>query len=327
MNYWFYIELAVILTLIEWLLVRLGKRYRLGPEVSERSSHTRFTPTGGGLVWVLASITAIALYGDLTSSSTWLFMGGIVCLAVISAIDDLHPLPPVPRLISQIIIIALTFKQLCYPQAFDVYIIVLFCGVGLINALNFLDGICGMLALYGIVVTTSILVTLLDINNPGMNWLVPVIVAVLIAQVIFAMFNLTDVIFGGDIGSITLGYIQVVALFTIILITRDGSYIIFFAVCIADTGLTTLHRLFKGVSILKPHRQNIYQTLTGPMRMSQRAISAAYAGIQLVISAGYLLLKPKMHWTYFILVAAILIVAYFTTRYRIRNFDEIQRSY
>lgn len=327
MNYTYYIILATILVLVETLLVRLGKRYRLGPDITERSSHTRFTPTGGGLIWVLAAITAVVLFGNPSHSSRWFFMGGIVCLAIISAIDDLKPLPPVPRLISQVIVMALTFKQLCYPEAFDIYIIVLFCGVGLINALNFLDGICGMLALYGIVVTLSIIATLLDIDNPEMAWLIPLLVSVLIAQIIFATFNLADVIFGGDVGSITLGYIQVVALFTIILITRDGSYIIYFAVCIADTGLTTLHRLFKGVSILKPHRQNIYQTLTGPLHKSQRVVSAIYAGIQLIISAGYLLLPAKMHWTYFLLVIAALLVTYFTIRYRLRSVDEIQRSY
>ena len=154
------LTLAAVLALVEWGMIIVGKRYKLGPDITGRSSHTKFTPTGGGVVWVIAAILGILIFGELYFQLPWLFMGGILVLAVISYIDDIHPLPPIPRLISQVVIMALTFKQLCYPQAFDIYLIILFCGVGIINAVNFLDVICGMLALYGIVVTCSIMYTI-----------------------------------------------------------------------------------------------------------------------------------------------------------------------
>lgn len=310
-----YIGLAGILALLEWALVVCGRKYQLGPEVSSRSLHTKFTPTGGGFVWVLAGITGVLMFGSLQSVSTWIFIAGIFILAVISYIDDINPLPPVPRLICQIVILALTFKQLCNPQALDIFLIIIFCGVGIINAINFLDGICGMLALYGIVVTATLLYTLYLVQIPELMWFIPVLWMIIVAQVVFACFNLTDSIFAGDTGSITLGYIQIVAAISIVLATKDGSYIIFFSVCIFDTGLTTLQRLFSGISILKPHRANIYQLLTTVYHLPHVVVAIIYALLQLLINALFFLIPVSQHWTYFLLVSAMLTISYFLVRF------------
>lgn len=313
------LTLAAVLALVEWGMVIVGKRYKLGPDITGRSSHTKFTPTGGGVVWVIAAILGILIFGELYFQLPWLFMGGILVLAVISYIDDIHPLPPIPRLISQVVIMALTFKQLCYPQAFDIYLIILFCGVGIINAINFLDGICGMLALYGIVVTCSIMYTIYLLENPSISWLLPVLTMVLIAQFVFACFNLYDVIFAGDVGAITLSYIQAVAVILIILNTRDASYTIFFAVCVFDTGLTTLQRLFIGEKILEPHKINIYQKLTSEKGIPQLVVSVIYALLQLLINALYFLIPVSQHWTYFLIVCALLITTYFLVRFSFKR--------
>lgn len=317
--------LALVLCLIEWGVLVVGRKFKLGPTVSVRSSHKVFTPTLGGLVWVFSSILGVCLFGNLEWYNTWIFMIGIGVLAVISLIDDLHPLPPIPRLIAQIVVMALSFSQLCYKEAFDVFLLCLFCGVGLINAINFLDGICGMLALYGIVVTGSLIyafnmtsVTGLVLPE-GIMWLVPVLVFVLIAQVVFACFNLKDVIFAGDVGAITLGYIQVFAAITLMIATSDGSYMIFFAVCVFDTGLTTMQRLFLGESILEPHRMNIYQILTSDKKLPHIVVSLIYALLQLLINALYFLLPAQLHWTFFLATCALLTIAYFALRFSLRR--------
>lgn len=315
----YYLFLAIALTIIEYAIVLVARRYKLGPCVTERSSHTRFTPTGGGFIWVISCIAATAMFGDLHLQQTWIFMAGVIILAVISYIDDLHPLPPVPRLISQVIILGLTFKQLCYPQALDIYLIILFCGVGLINGMNFLDGICGMLALYGLVVSSSLLYALHLVGQPSQEWLLLILSAVIVAQIVFACFNLWDVIFAGDVGSITLGFIQVFVAINLVLTTRDASYIIFFIVCIFDTGLTTVQRLFQGESILKPHRMNIYQMLNTEHNIPQVVVSIIYACLQLLIDALYFLLPLEMHWTYFLIVSALLTVAYFFVRFSFKK--------
>lgn len=318
-----YICLALILGVIEWGIIKLGHRFSFGPGVTERSSHIGFTPTCGGLIWVITGIAAVCVFGNLCNVGTWIFMAGIAVLGLISMIDDLHPLPPVPRLISQIVVMALTFKQLCYPQAFDIYLLILFCGVGVINAINFLDGICGMLALYGLVVSGSILYAYYTFGSPELQWVMMVLAMVIVAQIVFACFNLKDVIFAGDVGSITLGYIQVFAVITLMLFTRDGAIMIFFAVCIFDTGLTTLHRLFLGESILKPHRMNIYQLLVAELKMPHIVVSLIYALLQLLINALFFLIPSTQHWTFFLTTCALLTIAYFVIRFSLKNIKPV----
>lgn len=313
-----YIILALVLAAMEWGIMTLSRRFLCGPCVTDRSLHRKFTPTGGGMVWVVAGIVAVCFFGDLHCITTWMFMGGIAVLGIVSYVDDLHPLPPVPRLIVQTIVMLLTFKQLWYPAAIDVLIIVLFCGVGIINAVNFLDGICGMLALYGIVVTGSLFYAFYVYDVSAYTWLFMVLSMVLVAQVVFACFNLCDVIFSGDVGSITLGYIQVFAAIVFALNTHDASVMIFFSVCVFDVGLTTMHRLFLGESILKPHRSNIYQMLTTEAKMPHVVVALIYSLLQLLINALYFLIPETQHWTYFLITCALLSVAYFAIRFSLK---------
>lgn len=306
---------ALLFAMLECGVITVNRRYRIGPSIEERSSHTVFTPTCGGIIWAVAAIVAACLFGDPHNWETWMFPSGVAILGTISIIDDVHPLPPVPRLLSQIIVMALSFKSLFYPEAIDIFLLVIFCGVGIINAINFLDGICGMLGMYGIVVSATLLYTLGQVGNPDMAWLTGVMIYVLVAQVVFTIFNLRDTIFAGDVGAITLGYIQVFVAILLVLTTLDGSYLIFFAVCIFDTGLTTLQRLFSGVSILKPHRMNIYQILTAERGLPHLVVSLAYALLQLLINALFFLIPAAQHWTYFLGVCTLLTITYFTIRF------------
>lgn len=314
-----YVGLAIILAMLEWLIVIIGRRSFMVTEITEQSSHTKPTPTCGGIIWVLTAICAVAAFGDLRLQSTWIFMGGIVILGTIAFIDDIHPLPPVPRLICQIAVMALSFKQLFISEAFDIYLLVLFVGVGIINAVNFLDGIRGMLGLYGLIVTGSLLYAVFLYHSNSTHWITLTLSAVFVAQAVFTCFNLYDVIFAGDVGAITLGYIQVYAATFVILQSHDASILIFFSVCIFDTGLTTLHRLFSGESILKPHRKHIYQKLTTDKKIPQVVVSLIYALLQLLINAMYFLIPASQHWTYFLIVCALLTVTYFALRFSFRH--------
>lgn len=314
-NLIFYIAFAGILALLEWLVIVICRRYNIGPEITTRSLHKKFTPTFGGSLWVIAAVVGICLFGNLRLASTWIFMLGTVFLGIVSFIDDYKPLPPVPRLICQTAVLALTFKHLCLPETFDIYLLVLICGVGIINAINFLDGITGMLALYGIVTTGSLIYTIHILCIPEICWLNSVLVLVLVAQIVFACFNLCDNIFAGDVGSITLGYIQICVTLTIILLTANASYLLFFAICFFDTGLTTMQRLFSGISILQPHKMNIYQLLTSEYKIPHIVVSIIYALLQLLINCLFFLIPVSQHWTYFIIVCLLLTIAYFVLRF------------
>lgn len=241
-------------------------------------------------------------------------------LAGVSMYDDIRPLPPWPRLLLQIIAVAITFKSLCYPKAFDIYLLVIIFGVGCINAVNFIDGITGMLALYATTVLASIIYTLQGITTFPQAEMYAYFCAILIAAiVIFGIFNISRKAFAGDVGAITLGFLIVYILSTMILTTGDATMMIFLIICLFDAGLTTTQRLFAGENILTPHHKFIFHLLIRQWHLPHIVVSICYALLQLLIDSIYFLIPPQQHWTYFIIVFALLTVTYFAIRFAPRS--------
>ena len=294
----------------------IARRTGIGAEVCERSSHTRFTPTGGGIIFALAVLiwgVFAQIHGTLPPAWWWM-LGGTAVLASVSLADDIHPMPPTPRLLLQIVVVALVYKQFCYPEAIDIYILLLFCGVGCINAFNFIDGIAGMLTLMSLVVVGTLIYALHEANFDGDEVYIALCCVLFVSLLVFACFNLPDKIFAGDAGAMTLGFVVGYILLNLILHTRDASYSILILVLVFDTGMTTLQRLFAGHNILLPHRQSIYEVLTSSWKLPPLTVSIIYALLQLLISVLYFSLPESQRWTYFIMVLALLIVSYFEIR-------------
>lgn len=309
------IGIAAILAALEWVVILLNRRYRVGQPFDDRPSCHELNPTCGGAIWALAAIVACIVFGDKHLWTTWAFAGGITILAVISAIDDIRPIPPIPRLIVQIAIISLSFCSLIQTDTTIVFFVVLILSTGLVNAVNFLDGICGMLGMYGLVVSGTLLYSLNLAGNPDSAWLADVMIYVIVAQVVFTLFNLRDTIFAGDAGAITLGYIHAFVLMTLIVTTHNLTMLVFFAVCIIDTGLTTLRRLFTpGISILSPHRSHTYQILTAKRHLPHLVVSGCYALTQLIINILYYVIPDTHHTLYLVCVATALTATYITLR-------------
>src|SRR5262249_16829235 len=132
-----------------WLYRRWAPRAALdipGP----RSSHTRPTLRGGGIVIVAGFYAGLLLWlqnGNLLSPRAIGWVVGALFVASVSFVDDLHPLPALPRLLAHTaaaILITLAGVQTQDPAlllsvalAF-VYVIVL------TNVYNFMDGIDGL---------------------------------------------------------------------------------------------------------------------------------------------------------------------------------------
>lgn len=308
--------LLILLIALEAIYIPIARRTNIVAAVDGRSSHDKPIPTGGGIIIPIAVIIFTAITPQ-THYEQWIVM--LACgtvLAAVSMYDDIKPLPPAPRLLLQIIAVALTFKALCYPQAFDIYLIVIIFGVGCINAVNFIDGITGMLALYAIVVLSAMLYTLHGNTAIPENAVYQTLCIILITTVIiFGIFNITHKVFAGDIGAISLGFFIVYILTSMILATADATMMIFLIVCLADTGLTTMQRLFAGENILMPHHKFTFHLLVRQWHLPHIVVSICYALLQLLINSVYFLIPTQQHWTYFIIVFVLLIITYFTIRF------------
>src|ERR1700736_2137054 len=89
-------------------LVGAGVYLRWAPEAAldvpnPRSSHTRPTTRGGGLVIVAGFLIGLAVWlatGGSLSPRALGWLAGAVLVAGVSFVDDLNPLPAVPRLLT-----------------------------------------------------------------------------------------------------------------------------------------------------------------------------------------------------------------------------------
>src|SRR5215831_5485594 len=111
-----------------WVYLRWAPRRALDVP-NERSSHSRPTIRGGGLVIVVGFFAGLALWlasGGSLSPRALGWLVGAVLVAGVSFVDDLRPLPAIPRLCTHLAgAVLLTFAgvQLDEPTAIAALIV------------------------------------------------------------------------------------------------------------------------------------------------------------------------------------------------------------
>lgn len=316
MTYLFYIILTLALIVAEMGYIRIARHYNIGAHVEKRSSHKRYNLSGGGIIFILSAIIVW-----ICPEFQWphyqqppqfnLMMVCAILLAVVSFADDLRNLSPGLRLFIQIIAVALTFHTyLVYNQS-DIFLLILICGIGFVNAYNFMDGINGMMAGYSIVTLVTLRICFNDMPEfrPFVNTLI-------IAAAVFAAFNFRKnaKCFAGDVGSIVMGFFILYLMVSLMAHTGDATIIVFLIVYAIDTVFTIFQRLFTGENILLPHRHHLYQVLANQQQMPHYVVSLSLCAVQAMINLLYFLIPDTQRWTYFILVTGILTAIYFIVK-------------
>ncbi|HEY0583569.1 MAG TPA: glycosyl transferase, partial [Chloroflexota bacterium] len=207
--------LAALIGAFATALVGAGLYVRVAPRraldiPNQRSSHTRPTPRGGGLVIVLGFLIGLGLWllqQNTLSPRALGWLAGALLVAAIGFVDDLRPLPAVPRLVTQLAGAALLTlagvqeRQMpllvALPLGF-VYIAVV------TNIYNFMDGIDGLASTQAIVAGVALAIAGGLVNNP----LVATGGGLLAATSLgFLVYNRPPArLFMGDVGSTFLGF-------------------------------------------------------------------------------------------------------------------------
>jgi UDP-GlcNAc:undecaprenyl-phosphate/decaprenyl-phosphate GlcNAc-1-phosphate transferase len=303
---------AIILTGILLLYFRMARRYSIVDQPNQRSSHKKSTIRGGGIIFPLAVVLWFLFFGF---GQPW-FIVGLVLMAAISFMDDVMVLSSVIRISVHFAAVTLLFWQaqlfsLPWPYILVAYIFT----IGWINAFNFMDGINGITAFYALVALGTFWV---------MNHSVPfasseLIILLIICVLIFTFFNARKyaVTFAGDVGSISMAFLLAWLMASLMIKTSMVVYMLFFVVYGIDTVITLLYRLEKKENIFRPHRSHLYQLLSNEMKWPQLLVAALYAGIQLVINVGTVLLieNGRMTRGVFIGILGGLAMVYLIVRY------------
>lgn len=316
-----YAVIAIILLVAELGYFWVADRCNIIDKPNERSSHTRITLRGGGIIFLIGAWVWAAFFG---LHYVW-FLTGLTLIGAVSFADDVHSTPNALRLAAQFTAMMLMFINLGLYGSSTWLLLVpaLIVSVGIINAYNFMDGINGITGCYSLAVIAPLVYL-----NADMHFIEDSLLIVTAVSVgVFLLFNFRKraKCFAGDVGSVSIAFILLFALGRLIISTGNPVYLLFLGVYGADTVLTIIHRIKLGENLGEAHRKHAYQLMSNELKMRHTSVSVIYMTLQLLISSGLILIKdPTGQWIYFCAIIIVLAIGYLVF---MKNFYYLHEQY
>ena len=326
---WTYTIIAVLLVVAELVYFKIADKCNIIDKPNERSSHSTIVLRGGGVIFTIGMLVWVGLqgvHGDWSVVMDYLpFLVGLLIIAGVSFIDDVHSLPDSVRLVAQFLSMGLA--AWCMIQGSELMVLdwywlvligiaALIVFVGATNIINFMDGINGITAGYAL----AVLLPLFLLNNKegGEPFILNSLLGVAILSVlVFCIFNFRPKgkakCFAGDVGSIGIAFIMLFAIGRLIVQTGDLSYLVLLMIYGVDGVLTICHRIMLHENLGEAHRKHAYQLMCNELKIGHVKVSLLYMVLQLVVSLGFIYLIPDTvaaHWIYFVCAAVVLAIAY-----------------
>lgn len=268
-----------LLFIIELLYFKIADNCNIIDHPNHRSSHTKVTIRGGGIIFSIA-----LLLGSLYLGGQYgYFILGLFVISLISFIDDIKPVSNKLRILFHLIGVALLFYQVgMYDLPYYWIIVGLVFVIGTINAVNFMDGINGITGGFGLIT----LLTLYCINSyinvfTEESYLILSILSLLVFN--FFNFRTKAKCFAGDVGSVSMAFIIVFFLLQLIIKTSNLNYLLILLVYGLDTVTTIAFRLFRKENIFEAHRSHFYQFWANEKKIPHLFVAITYTVIQGII--------------------------------------------
>lgn len=288
----YYIIILVLLFVAELFYFRVADKCNIIDKPNERSSHSRITLRGGGIIFYFG---ALAYFLSNHWEYPW-FMLALTLITFISFVDDIRSTSQSLRLVFHFTAMALMFYQWgLFSLSWWWIIIALIICTGIINAYNFMDGINGITGGYSLV----ILGALAYINSEITTFVEPALInTVLCSVLVFCFFNFRKKAkcFAGDVGSVSIAFILLFLIGRLIIKTEDFSWIILLSVYGVDSVLTIIHRLMLHENIGLPHRKHMYQLMANELKIPHVGVSLIYMGAQALVILGYFCFVGYGYW-------------------------------
>ncbi|QTA79466.1 Decaprenyl-phosphate N-acetylglucosaminephosphotransferase [Desulfonema limicola] len=192
-------------------------RFNIVDRPDIRKSHDTATPLLGGGAVYLSFITAILVNG-IYSQRLWAILGAASLLFVIGVKDDAQGVSAFLRLGAQLAacVLVMSFGVVLhvfpvswgiFSQTGNVMLTILWI-IGITNAMNFFDGMDGMAAGLGIIISLFLGITAFQMNRPFAGWIAAAMTGSCLG---FLPYNFKPEaraeIFLGDAGSTVIGFI------------------------------------------------------------------------------------------------------------------------
>ncbi|MEQ9219033.1 MAG: UDP-GlcNAc--UDP-phosphate GlcNAc-1-phosphate transferase [Cyclobacteriaceae bacterium] len=290
------------LCLLMFGYLKVADHFNIIDRPNERSSHTRVTIRGGGIIFVIAVVIWWFLHGF---QLPWFFTGFLL-ISVVSFIDDLGHVPNRVRIVTQFLAVVLLLLELSSTNSFplvgaltnqtsmvgvstdhnlSVLLLLLSLPVilGFINAYNFMDGINGITVVNSLVTigTIAYLNHTLPLIDPDL------LSYSMIGLLIFGFFNFRRkaACFAGDVGAVSMAFLITLLMVMLILQTGKFYYLALVFVYGIDSVGTIIERLIKRENIFEAHRSHLYQLMANQSGMPHLVVSSIYGLVQLVVNA------------------------------------------
>ena len=285
---------------------------------NSRSSHHEPVVRGAGFIFYISML----IYWATNNFQHTSFIIGLTIVAIPSMYDDLYGLSRSYRILAHFIGIGVSLigLELGFPVWGVIFYLII--AAGILNGFNFMDGINGLTAGYGLV----IMGTLLFVNQFKLPFIDDdIIIYALIAFTVFAFFNFRTnaKCFAGDIGAISTAFIIVYVGLNLILYSNNYSYILFLTVYGIDSIGTIVERLIRKEDIFEAHRAHLYQLMANQWHIPQIKISIGYLLLQLLINL--VVINWPNHFLLHLAIVTLLILIY--TWVKIRFFKVLARAY
>jgi UDP-N-acetylmuramyl pentapeptide phosphotransferase/UDP-N-acetylglucosamine-1-phosphate transferase len=308
---------------VELLYFKIARKYAIVDKPNHRSSHKSITIRGGGIIFPLASFTALFV----NVFEGWqLFSIALLLISLISFIDDIVGLSSYTRLYVQLV--SLLGIVLIFYNHFPWYVLFLMTLIMLlvVNVYNFMDGINGITVLYSILSILSLFWVNKEFagNMPNSFY-----ISISMSLVVFAIFNVRKraLAFAGDVGSVSIALIISFLLLKLMIDTKFIWWICFIGIYFIDAFATIFLRIIRGESVIKAHRSHFYQYLANEVGWSHIQVSILYFIAQtllnLVVVYAYI---THMEWVLFITLLVFLTI-YIIFRLRLEGYKRLFVTY
>ncbi|MGG0623781.1 glycosyltransferase family 4 protein [Bacillus altitudinis] len=301
----FFVSLATVL-IVTPIVKKFAIKIGAVDQPNKRKVHDRVMPRMGGLA-IFIGVAAGALAGGLfLHNKITAISVGAVLIVILGIFDDKYNLSAKFKFLVQVLVACLIVSTGLKMDFFSVpfltdrlelgwmaYPLTVLWIVGITNAINLIDGLDGLAAGISVIGLTTIAVMAFSADKILILSLSLVVIGSTIG---FLFYNFHPAkIFMGDTGSLFLGYMICVTLFSVVV------PVIILGVPIFDTTFAIIRRILNKQPISAPDKSHIHHRLMAFGLSHRMAVIVIYM-IGLVFSLSAILLTSATIWLSLIII-------------------------
>ncbi|MGJ4892240.1 glycosyl transferase [Bradyrhizobium sp. HKCCYLS3077] len=312
---------AVMCAVLIVLLRPLLQRYALA-RPNARSSHKIPTPQGAGIAVIGATLVVGGAFASVMGFAPLLMLFiAVPMLALVGLVDDVRPIPVLPRFVLQGLAVALVIftapddlRLFPIPLAVE-RTLLLIAGLWFVNLVNFMDGLDLMTVSEAVPITATLV--LFGVSG-SLPWPATAIAAALGGALLgFAPFNRPVAkVFLGDVGSLPIGLLLGWGLLHLAWQGYVAAALLLPLYYLVDATFTLLRRMARREPFWAAHRTHFYQQATDNGFTVARVVSEVFVlNLWLAALAGASVALQSMAADGLLLLAGLAAVAFVLRRF------------